>query len=485
MKSIDRRTLLPLLGVTAVFFISRYLYDLAGIRYDGNTYLGYWQFIDPFLLRTDLWRSVYYLHSQPPLLNLFTGLVLQAFPANHTEVFHILFFVSGLILTISIYLLGRAMRFPAWLAMLSSAWFAINPGTVLYEHWLSYTLPVTAALALAGIVLHQFILTGKRRLGLLSFSLLAAIALTWSLFHILWLAAIVIISLIILPDRKKVLLAALVPVLLVTGWYAKNLLLVGEFTASSWAGMNLSRITTFRLSTKERRELVKTGELSKFALLLPFRNATAYLELLPDTPVTGIPILDKPGTSLGRRNQHHLVYVQASNYYLRDALRVIRLYPERYVRSIGQSLYIYIHSPSDFDLITPNRLKIQELDLWWNRLFFGQWQTNESSGARLSLFSAQNVGWWIAIALLTSIFGSGFFLWKRRNQLSTPENGLMLFMLVNILYVTLIGNVMEIGENNRFRFVIDPLILILFVFFIKNLMASLLVPNAKTAIEVQ
>jgi hypothetical protein len=159
MKSIDRKALLLLLGVTAVFFISRYLYDLAGIRYDGNTYLGYWQFIDPFLMRTDLWRSVYYLHSQPPLLNLFTGLVLQAFPANHTEVFHILFFVCGSILTISIYLLGRAMRFPVWLAMLSSAWSAINPGTILYENWLSYTLPVTAALALAGVALYQFLLT--------------------------------------------------------------------------------------------------------------------------------------------------------------------------------------------------------------------------------------------------------------------------------------------------------------------------------------
>src|SRR5687768_10729701 len=149
--STQPRVLLPLFGVMAAFIIPRILYDAAGIRFQGDTYLSYWQFIDPVLLQNDLWRSVYYLHSQPPLLNLLTGLVLQGFPNHHQQVFHILYFLSGLILTTSLYGLGICLRFPPWLSAILSGLFVISPGAVLYEHWLNYTHPLAAVLTLTGL----------------------------------------------------------------------------------------------------------------------------------------------------------------------------------------------------------------------------------------------------------------------------------------------------------------------------------------------
>jgi len=273
---------------------------------------------------------------------------------------------------------------------------------------------------------------------------------------------------IFLPGRKMVIFAAIVPITLVTGWYAKNLFQVGEFTASSWAGMNISKIVTFRTPEKERKQLVKSGELSRFALIPPFRNPLVYLELLPNTPTTGIPLLDKPETSLGTRNFHHLVYVQASKNYLKDALTIIRLKPQYYFRSIGQAFYIYFHSSSDYDPVLENRGRIMSLDIWWNRLFYGQWQSNETSIDRNVSRSAEHVGWVIVIVFLTAVIGTAVYLWRQRDQLSAPLNLLTLFMLYNILFVTLAGNLMDIGENNRFRFVIDPLLLVLFIFIIRN-----------------
>ena len=149
-----------------VFVISRVLYDRAGIHFQGDTYLGYWQFIDPELLRTDLWRSVFYLHSQPPLTNLLTGIVLQIFPVGHEEVFHILYFMIGIILAISIYSAWESpCVFRPGFQRLISAWFMVSPGTVLYEHWLAYAYPLTAALTLSGFCLYQFIRTEKELLG--------------------------------------------------------------------------------------------------------------------------------------------------------------------------------------------------------------------------------------------------------------------------------------------------------------------------------
>jgi len=468
---LEYKSLIPLLGALVAFVISRVLYERAGIHFQGETYLGYWQFIDPELLYNDLWRSVFFLHSQPPLMNLFTGIVLQVFPAGHEEVFHILYFMIGIVLGISIYLLGISVRFPPWLSGIVSAWFMVSPGTVLYEHWLAYAYPLTAALTLSGFCLYQFIHTKRKYWGLLFFTLLSGIALTWSLFHLVWLFGITALLFIFPAEHKNVILVALLPVLLVTAWYAKNLLLVGEFTASSWAGMNIAKIVTFRTPEKERRQMVKSGELSKFSLILPFRNPLVYLKLLPETPHTGIPVLDEPETSLHSRNHHHLVYVEASNYYLRDALRIIRAKPNVYLRSINQAIYIYFHSASDFDLITGNRDHIFTFDLWWNRLFYGQWKSDETSIERNSSMSIEHVGWWIVMSFLIVIAGSVIFLWRNRWHLAEPETMLVLFMAYNIFFVTLAGNSMDIGENNRFRFTIDPFILILFVFFVQNTIA--------------
>ena len=49
-----------------------------------------------------------------------------------------------------------------------------------------------------------------------------------------------------------------------------------------------------------------------------------------------------------------------------------------------------------------------------------------------------------------------------------PFSLTLLFLLINIIYVTLAGNFFEMGENNRFRFVIDPFVLIILGLFIHN-----------------
>jgi hypothetical protein len=50
---IERRFRRPLLVVAAAWLVSRILYSTAGVDFDGTTYLWYWQFIDPALLKTN------------------------------------------------------------------------------------------------------------------------------------------------------------------------------------------------------------------------------------------------------------------------------------------------------------------------------------------------------------------------------------------------------------------------------------------------
>jgi hypothetical protein len=468
MTSEKRRNALGLLAVLFAFAVSRGLYAAAGITFNAEI-LSSWHLIDPALLRADLWRSVFYLHSQPPLTNLLVGLALRIFPENYAALFHVVYYAAGMILAGAIYSLGIFMRFPVWLAASISALFALSPAAVLFEHFLTNAYPLAALLTLAGVFLYQFAVTKRKRWGIMFFSMLAVIALTWSLFHLIWLLGIAAGLYFLLGESRKVTLAALVPVLLVTGWYAKNAVITGDFTASTWAGMNLSRIATFRVAEHERKQLVEAGRLSPFALIPPFRNPYVYLKLLPDTPTTGVPILDTPETSLNTRNQHHLVYAEASRYYLKDALRLIVMKPGVYSRSVIQALYIYFHSASDYEFLESNRARIDRLDRTWDRLFYGQWQIGEAAGERLNQMKGDHIGWGIVAAFLTAIIGGIYFLRANRARLGEPVNLLALFMLYNILFVTIIGVTLEIGENNRFRFTVDPLILLLFVFTIQNI----------------
>ncbi|MFN8412129.1 MAG: hypothetical protein U0Z26_07060 [Anaerolineales bacterium] len=332
---------IPLLAVIIVFILSRFAYYQQGIRFQGETYKGYWQFIEETLLKTDLTRNVFYLHSQPPLFNLFTGIILQLFPTSNEVAFKVIYYFAGLILAVSIYFLGNALGFRSTTSAILSSIFIISPSSILYENWLSYAYPLATMLTLSGVFLYRYVKAKKTSDGIYFFLLLATISLTWGLFHLIWVLAFAIIFLIIFKfNFKTIAISIFIPILLTVSWYTKNLVLYGEFTASSWAGMNLANITTFRLSQKERKQLQKEGILSNFATIIPFRNPDVYLKFIK-IEKTGVPILDD---SLKRNKPPSFSIYSSVTFYLKDAITVIRIHPIQYVQSILQANYIYFHS---------------------------------------------------------------------------------------------------------------------------------------------
>lgn len=42
------------------------------------------------------------------------------------------------------------------------------------------------------------------------------------------------------------------------------------------------------------------------------------------------------------------------------------------------------------------------------------------------------------------------------------------FLVLNVIWIVVVGNAVELGENNRFRFVADPLCLALLGLFIQD-----------------
>lgn len=467
-KGVHTEFLAPMaLGV--IFIVSRILYSRAGLHFDADTITRTWHFIDIYLLKNDLWRSIYYIHTQPPLMNLLTGIGLQLFSTSYASVFHAFYLLGGFLLTLAIYYLGNRLGLPQYLSAILAAWFALSPATVIFENYYFYTYPTTVLLTLSAVFLARF-LEKKRALDGLMFSmLLAANALIWSLFHLLWLLACFGIVAFLLKGNRRKALWLLPAFLLVFAWYAKNAMLYHSFTASTWAGHNVFKTVTINIPEEVREEWVKAGLVSEFALVPPYRSPEVYLKHFPDTRITGIPLLDDIDISNGYRNQHHLSYVYADERYLKDSVRILLHAPRYYLGNLPYSLYIYLHSASDYEHTYNIRTPIDGWDTIWNRLFYGQWQKDETLVERLRAFSPGHFAWWLALGFLLVITAAPVYLWRQRSQLYNLDYALILFMFWNILFISAAGILLDIGENNRTRFGIDPFILLLAIFFLRRI----------------
>lgn len=471
-KNVRNKYLAPVI-LGAIFVGSRFLYSRAGLQFDTDTITRTWHFIDTYYLENDLWRSIFYLHTQPPLLNFLTGIGLQQFPESYAGVFQSLFLLGGLLLTLAIYSLGNRLGIPKYLSAILAAWFAISPATVVFENEFFYTYPTTILLTLSALFLTRF-LEKKRAADGLLFSLMLAInALTWSLFHLVWLLGCFgMVVFLLKGDRRKALWFA-PAFILVFAWYAKNAIVYDAFTASSWAGLNVFKTVSIRIPGKVRKQWIKEGVVSDLVLVSPYRSPDVYLEYFPDTPLTGIPLLDDINEPSGFRNQHHLSYLYAGERYLRDSVRIIAHAPRYYLDVIPSSVYIYLHSASDYKPTGHIRVPIDGWDTVWNRLFYGQWQKDETLQERSHTFSLDHVAWWLTIGFILVITATPVYLWNQRDQFQSIEYGLIFFMFWNILFVSTAGILLDLGENNRTRFGIDPLILLLGWFIILRQITAL------------
>jgi hypothetical protein len=449
-----------------IFIISRILYFKAGLRFDADTITRTWHFIDNYLLKNDLWRSIFYLHTQPPLMNLLTGIGLQLFPKSYAVIFQAFFLLGGLALSLGMYFLGLRLGFPKYVAAVLAGWFVVSPPTLVFENYYFYTYPTTILLTLSALFFERFLEKRRAVDGLLFSLTLAFNALTWSLFHLVWMTVCFGIVLFLLKGERRKALWLLPAFLLVFGWYAKNGILYDSFTGSTWAGLNLFKTVTIRIPGEVREQWVDDGIVSELALVPPYRSPDVYLEYFPDTPTTGIPLLDDINMSGGYRNQHHLSYVYAGERYLKDAVRMIFHAPGYYLRTIPYSFYVYLHSASDYEPVYGIRLPIDDWDTLWNRLFYGQWKKDESVGERSSTFTLDHVAWWLAIGFLLVITVTPIYLWRRRDQYESIEYELILYMFWNVIFVSAAGILLDLGENNRTRFGIDPFLLLLSVFVI-------------------
>jgi hypothetical protein len=472
---------ISLAAMVITFVLSRAILYLVGVRFDNHGLDWYYQYLEPELLRVDLLRSLYYLHMQPPLFNLFLGIILKAFPAHATLAFAVSYHLLGLVLMISLYLLMLRLGVRNDVNLGLTILFTISPSTILYENYLFYTYPVAALLCLSVLFLHRYLTTDRLRDALFFFTLLAMIALIRSLFHFVWFVAAVLLLFWAAGNlRRKTLTAAAIPFLTVAGWHLKNLIIFGSFAASTWLGMNLAKSVIWKVDQEERRALIDRGILSPLADIRPFNPLDQYAPFIFPILPTDIPALDRELKASGEPNFNNIRYIEISEQYKKDALVMLKHNPISRCEAFAHSFNFYFMPASDYFLLDVNRLQITYLERIYDLLVAGQFLNLQPTNDRVAVIPDGLIRKFFSMGLFLLVALPGLFVfgcirlwrdWPRRRECMASVL-VIGFICLNIIYVTLVGNIFELGENMRFRFLINPLFLTLLGLLVSSLLGD-------------
>ena len=461
------------LTVVGLFAGSRVLYALLGLRFDSSTLPGYMQFIDPPLLRDRLLESLWYYHAHPPLLNLFTGVGLKLFGDSADAYFALTFHALGMALALAVYILTLRLSGARPAAIVATGLLVFSPSFVLYENWLMYTFPSAALLTISALLLHQYLATERTRWAAAFFATLAILLLTRSIFHLAWMVLVVVLLAILLRRWwRQILLAAAAPLLVVALWYGKNYYYFGSFGTSTAAGLGLANITALMVERERLYPLFQDGRLSQYVMVSRYEHPELLFML--QTPVhTGIPILDEVKKSDGRHyNYNNLQMVAVNGYYMRDAIEVIRTFPASYAIGLLVSNRLFF-SPTNMNAyFSPeNRAAVLPMERIFNPLLYGVgpkpgfMQQPHFGFVGRNQMEVQTSAMLIALWCVLLTYG---YVQARRGVVaadpqSKPRALVLGFIVLTALYLYAVATAIELSENYRYRFNIEPLFMVLTV----------------------
>jgi len=459
---------LAALGIVAlVFAASRAWLASRGVAFDVQMLQYGYQFLDPVLLVDDARRSLMALHSQPPLMNAFLAVVLDLFPARSTAVFFWIWKAMGLALAWGAYLLMREVGVRRVLATVLACVATISPGIAMYEYWLLYTHPIACAQVLMCWMAARHAMRGGAAWAGGALAIAAALALTRSVYHPLWYGATAAFLVFVSRKelRRRVLLLALPGGIALAALVAKNGVMFGTWSTSSWLGMSLGKVAVFTMAEADREHYVEEGVLPAVMLVDAFEPFSKYAHSAAERPEpTGIPALDDDMKSTGWANMNNIGLIGVSREFGAGARTILFQSPGYYVRSLAVSTWQFFKPTSECLFLMENVGRVRAADKFLNAVLFGRVGEHEFIKDDIG-FSWKNrvrgpqyIGFFLPAWMGAIMLHAVFVAWRmRRAEGRTARNVALFFVAVQIAWVSFFGLVLEVGENNRFRAEIEPL----------------------------
>jgi 4-amino-4-deoxy-L-arabinose transferase-like glycosyltransferase len=413
------------------------------IRLDApwGTWDWFWQNLPLDNLKNDLWHSLWFLHAQPPMFNLLGGILAKLFYPHHLEALHLFNVLLGSLLSGLVYLLAVHFTSRRTIAVVWAFLISQNLSLYLYEAFILYSL-LTAFLVVLNLSCILWYQHTKSAAALYCFiGTLNLLILTRGVYHIILIpVALGFVWLIAEKGRRaKIVFLCMVICLVSVFWYAKNYSLFGFFGASSWAGQSLWRIASFGYSEKELQVLSEVGLIDQMVTeRTAFLRPSAY-ETFGFEKRSAIKVLSN-------NDFNNINIPEVSAMYGKNALRLIRYHPWTYIRSVIQAYLGYCLPSSSYDFLALNFNKIG----YPEKSFVYSLQFLETAILPVLLPAA-------LLFYLAQIFSDcAQHQWDFSQTLQ--KDSVLFWCFFMILYSTVVTCMLEIGENNRFKFDVEQLI---------------------------
>jgi hypothetical protein len=320
---------------------------------------------------------------------------------------------------------------------------------------------------------------------------LAVLVLARSVFHVLWF--VVLLAVLLYYYRRywrTVVLAAIIPLVLIVGWYGKNYYYFGSFGASSWMGMGLYKTAMFVATDADKQKLFNDKITAAYFPSDPFAIDLAQIAIpgFAKPEILSNPIIGSLTKSSGLTNFNYYGYLTLSKMLMKDFVSIIQHRPMVYAKGVVGTAIVFFapvsnYLSSNLNGVYPNYEAIKYWDKIYGSIVYGQPLIIGGNNLVNYLSDVLNIkptqawrllspGLFIVLVYLIAIVHSvRLVIAKGAFVKYGPVIYLsVVFMLLNILYVSAVGILCEAGENQRHRFMIEPFCWILFAMFINDIL---------------
>jgi len=425
--------------ITVFFIISRIVLYFIGLRFDGSVLNWSWQCIDETLIAERLFESLWYMSGQPPLFNLIIGIVYKISPHLFSLIFEILFKLISLVSAILIYKILLLIKLKARFALIASILYVSLPFIIIYENWLFYNYPVTAILLLITYYFIKLVQDLNAKNILICLGWASFLCLYLSMYHLIWFLGISFLLVLIYGFKPRIIVYILIFLSPIVFWYGKNYILYGQFSASTWLGMSLEKFIW-----PHRSEIGKVdifGPIKKYKHLLKEDNRYPEVKILH---------IDEKAN--GSRNLFHIQYLQVSASSMKDFKEFFRADPMIYLEVSTWGFFLFFNPSSTFSFVHGHYAQIKPYADLLNLDFMSAFVSSQYNGSKKQ-----------SMLLIIPLFFVSFILLFKHRSNSKIFNILAVFIFFNILYLATVSTLFELAENNRYRVMVSPLIMVYFI----------------------
>lgn len=165
----------------------------------------------------------------------------------------------------------------------------------------------------------------------------------------------------------------------------------------------------------------------------------------------------------GAPNFNNPLYVTVSSQYLHEDLAWIRANPGRYARDVAGSVRLWLVGTDQNFTDSPNWPHVAPYARLYDRVV--EWQPAEDPAPGLAVFDRSRWQWsWLSLqttaVTLLALVAAPVLAWRRRRR-DPAVAGALAVLWWTALYAFAASSLVEIGENERFRFELGPVPLVL------------------------